>query len=128
MDRLRFLPILLSIFLVIGVGCRQKPEEVPKGPIRIGGSLSLTGRLADQGNYIHQGYLLWAKHVNAKGGLLGRPVELVIYDDKSDPQTSVYKYQQLILEDKVDLVLWPERYATAKLIYPLPPWNARKGR
>jgi len=96
MSLMRLPVIVLGVCLVIGFGCTQKPEEAPKGPIRIGGSMSLTGRFTEQGNYIHQGYQLWAKHVNAKGGLLGRPVELLIYDDKSDPQTSVYMYQQLI--------------------------------
>ncbi|MCI0528396.1 MAG: amino acid ABC transporter substrate-binding protein, partial [Nitrospira sp.] len=98
-----------------------------KGPIRIGGSMSLTGRFADDGKAIHQGYLLWAKHVNAKGGLLGRPVELLIYDDQSDPQTSVNLYQQLINQDKVDLVLGPvtspivivASTVTEKLRYPM---------
>ncbi|MBI3988168.1 MAG: amino acid ABC transporter substrate-binding protein [candidate division NC10 bacterium] len=121
--------IVLGILLVIGFGCKQKPEEAPKGPIRIGGSLALTGRFADDGKYVHQGYLLWAKHVNAKGGLLGRPIELLIYDDKSDPQTSVYRYQQLILQDKVDLVLGPVNSpiaivastVTEKLRYPMIP-------
>ena len=126
---MRFLAILLGIFLVTGFGCAQKPQEAPKGPIRIGGSLSLTGRFADEVNYVHQGYLLWAKHVNAKGGLLGWPVQLLTYDDQSDPQTSVYMYQQLINEDKVDLVLGPfsspiaivASTVTEKLRYPMIP-------
>ena len=96
MSLMRLPVIVLGVCLVIGFGCKQKAEEAPKGPIRIGGSLSLTGRFAELGKPTHEGYLLWAKHVNAKGGLLGRPVELLIYDDKSDPQTSVYMYQQLI--------------------------------
>jgi branched-chain amino acid transport system substrate-binding protein len=91
--------------------------------------MSLTGRFANFGKLVHQGYLLWTKHVNAKGGLLGRPVELLIYDDQSDPQTSVNLYQQLISQDKVDLVLGPfsssiaivASTVTEKLRYPMIP-------
>ncbi|MCI0529161.1 MAG: ABC transporter substrate-binding protein [Nitrospira sp.] len=117
----------LSLVLILSFGCRQSTNEVAKGPIRIGGSMSLTGRFADDGKAIHQGYLLWARHLNAKGGLLGRPVELLIYDDQSDPQTSVNLYQQLINQDKVDLVLGPfsspiaivASTVTEKLRYPM---------
>jgi branched-chain amino acid transport system substrate-binding protein len=94
--------------------------------------MSLTGRFAEAGNDTHQGYLLWAKHVNAKGGLLGRPVELLIYNDQSDPQTSVNLYQQLINQDKVDLVFGPTTSpitivastVTEKLRYPMIPLAA----
>jgi branched-chain amino acid transport system substrate-binding protein len=80
---------------------------------------------------MHRGYQLWAKHVNAKGGLLGRPVELLIYDDKSDPQTSADLYQQLINLDKVDLVLGTcvspigivASTVTEKLHYPMIPYG-----
>jgi branched-chain amino acid transport system substrate-binding protein len=117
----------LNLVLILSFGCRQSTNEAAKGPIRIGGSLSLTGRFAHEGNYFHQGYQLWAKHINAKGGLLRRPVELLIYDDQSDPQTSVNLYQQLILQDKVDLVLGPysspiaivTSTVTEKLRYPM---------
>jgi branched-chain amino acid transport system substrate-binding protein len=117
----------LSVFLLISFGCRQPANEATKGPIRIGGSVSLTGRFDLFGKHLHQGYLLWAKHINAKGGLLGRPVELLIYDDQSDPQTSVNLYQQLINQDKVDLVLGPyfspiaivASTVTEKLRYPM---------
>lgn len=124
----RFLSrVILGIFLVIGFGCNQKPDKVAEGPIRIGASMSLTGRFAGPGNYVHQGYVLWAKHVNARGGLLGRPVQLLISDDQSDPQTSVSLYQQLILQDRVDLVLSPVHSpmvivastVTEKLGYPM---------
>lgn len=127
MRRFTWTTLILSTFLLINFGCRQSSDETAKGPIRIGGSLSLTGRFADVCKYNHQGYLLWAKHVNAKGGLLGRPVELRIYDDQSDPQTSVNLYQQLILQDKVDLILGPysspiaivTSTVTEKLRYPM---------
>src|SRR5206468_10891521 len=76
-------------------------------PIRIGSSLSLTGKYALQGGYAREGYLLYQKHVNQKGGVLGRSVEFVIYDDGSDEKTAVRLYEKLIAEDKVDAVLGP---------------------
>ena len=78
-----------------------------QGPIRIGASLSLTGTYAKLGNYMHEGYKLCAKELNAKGGLLGRKVEFVVYDDQSMPATGVRLYEKLITEDKVDAVMGP---------------------
>ena len=54
-----------------------------QGPIRIGASLSLTGTYAKLGKNQHEGYQLCQKDLNAKGGLLGRKVEFVVYDDQS---------------------------------------------
>src|ERR671918_636932 len=79
----------------------------PRSPVRIGASLSLTGTYAKPGKYGHEGYQLCVKDLNASGGLLGRPVELVVYDDRSDPQTGVRLYEKLITEDNVDAVMGP---------------------
>jgi len=72
-----------------------------QAPIKIGASLSLTG------TYAQPGYELCADHLNAKGGLLGRKVEFVFYDDQSMPATGVRLYEKLITEDKVDAVMGP---------------------
>jgi len=76
-------------------------------PIRIGASLAVSGTYAKPGKYQQEGYLLCAKELNAKGGLLGRKVEFVFYDDKSDPATANRLYEKLITEDKVDAVMGP---------------------
>ena len=76
-------------------------------PIRIGASLSLTGTYAAIAQNQHRGYQLCVKHMNEKGGVLGRKLELVVYDDGSDPATAVRLYEKLIVQDKVDLVLGP---------------------
>src|SRR5262249_38049130 len=76
-------------------------------PIRIGASLSLTGRYHLQGGDGREGYLLCQNQVNAQGGLLGRPIEFVIYDDASDEKTAVRLYEKLIVEHNVDAVLGP---------------------
>ena len=76
-------------------------------PLRIGASVSLTGTLAQSGDKVKRGYELWARDINGRGGLLGRPVEFVIFDDRSDAGTSARLYEKLITEDKVDMVLGP---------------------
>jgi branched-chain amino acid transport system substrate-binding protein len=78
-----------------------------KGPLVIGASLSLTGDFADPGKAVQRGYELWADTVNAKGGLLGRTVQIKIVDDTSSPDQVVTNYQNLITKDKVDLVFGP---------------------
>ncbi len=78
-------------------------EEVE--PIVFGGSLPLTGWGSDAARYNEMGYRLWAKIINEEGGLLGRPVELLIYDDQSDPTTTAKLYEKLITQDKVDVLL-----------------------
>ena len=76
-------------------------------PLKIGASISTTGTYSKPGKYTQEGYLLWEKHVNERGGLLGRPVKMVIYDDRSEPATAVKLYEKLITEDKVDMVVGP---------------------
>ncbi len=78
-----------------------------QAPIRIGASLSLTGTYAALGQNQQRGYQLCAKHVNEKGGVLGRKVEFVFYDDQSEPATAVRLYEKLITQDKVDVVIGP---------------------
>jgi branched-chain amino acid transport system substrate-binding protein len=62
-------------------------------PIKIGVSLSLTGDFSADGKAFQQGYQLWAKTVNANGGLLGRQVTLDIANDASSPVQVVTNYQ-----------------------------------
>ncbi len=79
-------------------------------PIRLGFSMALTGGLAGNGKQVLAGLEIWREDVNAEGGLLGRPVELVYYDDQSNPANVPAIYAKLIDIDKVDLVIGP--YAT----------------
>jgi branched-chain amino acid transport system substrate-binding protein len=76
-------------------------------PIRIGMSLALTGAGASPSKVINTALEIWRDDINAKGGLLGRPVELVIYDDQSTPANVPNIYTKLITVDKVDLLLGP---------------------
>ncbi len=79
-------------------------------PIRVGLSVALTGGVAPAGKQVLAALQIWRDDVNAKGGLLGRPVELVFYDDQSNPQNVPALYTKLIEVDKVDLLIGP--YAT----------------
>jgi branched-chain amino acid transport system substrate-binding protein len=75
-------------------------------PIKIGASACLTGPLSGTKNMVI-GYELWRDDVNASGGLLGRPVELVIYDDQSTPSNVPAIYSKLVDVDKVDFLFTP---------------------
>jgi branched-chain amino acid transport system substrate-binding protein len=79
-------------------------------PIKVGFSMALTGAVAQNGKQLIIALELWRDDVNAHGGLLGRPVELVYYDDQSNPSNVPGIYTKLITVDKVDLLLGP--YAT----------------
>lgn len=80
-------------------------------PVRIGLSMAKTGAFAAAGAGQLNAYQLWAEQVNAAGGLdvagTRRPVELVVYDDQSDPAKAAAIYEKLITSDKVDLLLSP---------------------
>jgi branched-chain amino acid transport system substrate-binding protein len=76
-------------------------------PIRIGLSLSLTGPTSPAGKQVLAGLEIWRDDVNAKGGLLGRPVQLVYYDDQGAPANAPGIYAKLMSVDKVDLLIGP---------------------
>jgi branched-chain amino acid transport system substrate-binding protein len=76
-------------------------------PITIGASLSLTGDFSADGQAFEKGYQLWASDVNAKGGLLGRQVQLKILNDNSSPTQVATNYTTLFGSDKVDLAFGP---------------------
>src|ERR1051326_546646 len=93
--------------LVLGLSSVASAEEPP---IRIGMSMPQTGGLAGGGKASLLGIEIWRDDVNAKGGLLGRKVELVVYDDKGSASETPAIYSKLIDVDKVALLFAP--YAT----------------
>jgi branched-chain amino acid transport system substrate-binding protein len=95
----------LCLALVLALG--PTSPSLAQQPIRIGASSSITGADAVQGGYVREGYMLCQKHVNEKGGVLGRRIQLVVHDDGSDRPAAVRLYENLITEDKVDAVLGP---------------------
>jgi branched-chain amino acid transport system substrate-binding protein len=93
--------------VLVALAWAVAPVTEAQTPIRIGASLSQTGVWASNGQNLLRGYQLCVKHTNDKGGVLGRKLELLVYDDASDPATAVRLYEKLITQDKVDLVLGP---------------------
>jgi branched-chain amino acid transport system substrate-binding protein len=94
-------------------------------PIKIGFSMALTGPLAPNGKQALLGAKIWEEEINAKGGLLGRKVELVNYDDQSNPANVPGIYTKLLDVDKVDVVMGP--YGT-NLNAPALPVVMQKGK
>src|ERR1700704_6290504 len=74
-------------------------------PIKIGFGMGLTGGLAASGKAALLGMKIWEEETNAKGGLLGRPVKLIYYDDQSNPATVPGIFTKLLDVDKIDLVM-----------------------
>src|SRR5690349_21129910 len=94
---------LAAAVLALGVlwaGAARSAE-----PITIGFGMALTGGLAAAGKTALLAMQIWQDDVNAKGGILGRPVKLVYYDDQSNPPTVPGIYTKLLDVDKVDLIV-----------------------
>src|SRR5689334_16503178 len=95
------------------------PAKAQSGePIKIGFSMSLTGPLAPNGKQALLGMQIWEEEINSKGGLLGRPVKLVYYDDQSQAAPVPGIYTKLIDVDKVELIIGP--YATVPAAAAMP--------
>lgn len=109
-----FRTLIVLFFLVFSAA-----ESAGAEPVKIGLTLGLTGKYAAMADMQIKGFRLWEKQVNSRGGLLGREVKIIIYDDKSDPQTAKSLYEQLILRDKVDLLFGPYSSEIADAVFPV---------
>ncbi len=87
-------------------------------PLRIGFAMALSGGLAGNGRATLLAYQIWAAEANARGGVLGRPVQLVFYDDQTSPGLVPGIYTKLMDVDRVDVVTSP--YATAMIAPAMP--------
>jgi branched-chain amino acid transport system substrate-binding protein len=105
---------LVAMFIAITPAAGQSKE-----PIKIGGSLGMTGLFAEQCKWIKRGYETWVDDINQKGGLLGRPVKLIIYDDEGIPDKAVTYYERAITVDKVDLLSGGYPATVNALVMPL---------
>jgi branched-chain amino acid transport system substrate-binding protein len=106
--------LLFAVLLLSWVGTSAPAAE----PIKIGLSIAATGGIAPIGKQLLVGLEIWRDDLNAQGGLLGRPVELVHYDDQSNPSLVPAIYTKLLGLDKVDLLLGP--YGTNMIAAALP--------
>jgi branched-chain amino acid transport system substrate-binding protein len=93
-------------------------------PIAIGFGMALTGPLAANGKMSLLAMKIWEEDVIAKGGLLGRPVKLIYYDDQSNPSTVPGIYTKLLDVDKVDFAISP--YASTQIAPAMPIMIAKK--
>jgi branched-chain amino acid transport system substrate-binding protein len=105
MAALRSLTVALAL-VVVSAGVAAAHHR-PNNEVLIGGAISQTGQYAEPAGRQVNSIKLWVDEVNARGGLLGHRIRLVLLDDKSDTQTAIKLYEKLITEDKVDLVLGP---------------------
>ncbi|MEI7532454.1 MAG: amino acid ABC transporter substrate-binding protein [Betaproteobacteria bacterium] len=117
----QFLLVLASLTAMLGVSsvfAQSKP------PIKIGFTMPLTGGLAGNGKAALLAMNIWKDDINAKGGLLGRPVDFVYYDDQTNPSLVLGLYTKLLESDKVDLIV--SSYGTNMQVPPLPMVMQRK--
>src|SRR5262245_15172038 len=110
--------------MAVAVAGRGSSVEAQQPPIKIGMSMPQTGGLAGGGKPSLLGIEIWRDDVNAKGGILGRKVELVVYDDKSSAAETPAIYSKLIDVDNVDLLFAP--YATVPTA-PIMPMVKQRG-
>src|SRR2546421_8529109 len=108
---------LLKISTVAGL-VLAAPGAFAADPIRIGFGMSLTGPNAGAGKIFLVGREIWREEINSKGGLLGRQIEFVYYDDQSNPSLVPGIYSKLLDVDHVDLVVSP--FATNQIAPALP--------
>jgi branched-chain amino acid transport system substrate-binding protein len=119
LGRVVALALAAAAFIFAGAVAAKAQE------IKIGFSMALTGGLAPNGKQALLGMKIWEETINKKGGLLGRPVKLVYYDDQTNASTVPGIYTKLLDVDKVDLVVGP--YAT-NMIAPAMPVIIQKGK
>lgn len=101
----RLLGVLRSKLAVLGISLFSVTNCFAAEPLKIGFSVALTGALASSGKANLLAQQIWAEEINAKGGLLGRPVQLVYYDDHTNAASIPGIYAKLMDVDKVDLLM-----------------------
>lgn len=107
-----------KIFLMIlGLGLIYSLSSAE--PIKIGVSLGLTGKYSNMAVMQNRAFRMWENKVNQKGGILGRPVNLVIHDDQSDVQKVKEIYLSMIKHEKMDLLFAPYSSGLTAAILPI---------
>jgi len=97
---MRLVAVLTAAWGLLWLSTASQAQQ----PLKIGFSMSLSGGLASGGKSAILAYEIWKEEANAKGGILGRKVELVYYDDQSNPATVPGIYTKLMDVDKVDVL------------------------
>src|SRR5438552_14599707 len=95
-----------SMLVVVLAICAASPTSAqPAEPIKVGVIQPLSGPVAASGNYVRMGAEIARDWINARGGVLGRPINLLIEDNKSDPKEAATAAEQLIVRDKVPVIM-----------------------
>ncbi len=118
MTRKSVLPALGRLLGAFALAAAFAGTALAQQPLKIGFGMSLTGALAGNGKAALIAMEIWKDDVNAKGGILGRKVEFVYYDDQTNPATVPSLYSKLLDVDKVDLVV--SGYGTAVIAPAMP--------
>ena len=108
--------------LVAACGESIGPDNVPPPaapPLRIAGTYAETGVYSTGGRGMAAGYRFAVEMVNERGGIAGRPVELDLQDDRSDPAAAANLYQQLVADTTVDLLVSPFSSAVTEAVLPV---------
>ena len=118
--------VMMGAAAALGVAAALALPAAPAAAqdIRIGFSMAMTGGLGPNGKSALLAQKIWEEDINKKGGLLGRPVKLVYYDDQTNPSTVPGIYSKLLDVDKVDLIIGG--YATNMLAPAMPLVMQRK--
>ncbi len=112
MGRLRLFSLAVAALLFAGVAAAQQP-------IKVGIGIAQTGALGAGGKAALLAIQMWVEDMNAKGGLLGRKLELIAYDDQTNPALTPGIYTKLLDVDKVDLIIAPYGTVPTAPIMPL---------
>src|SRR5437867_9975063 len=95
---------LLTVVCALGAALGVAPAAA-QDTIKIGVTQPLTGAFAASGNYVAQGAKLAEEAINAAGGVLGKKIELIVEDNKSNPTEAAATAEKLIVKDKVPVML-----------------------
>ena len=98
---------IAAALAAIGVAAVPGVSVAQQGPVKIGIGISQTGTLGGGGKAALLALQMWVEDVNKKGGLLNRKVELIAYDDQTNPALTPGLYTKLLDVDKVDLLIAP---------------------
>lgn len=112
----RFAPLLI-FFVAAAIAVIYYNQST--SPIIIGATMSETGAYDTQGQAARNGYLLCEEHVNEQGGVLGRDIQFLIYDDESDTDRAVELYERLITEHRVEAVMGPYGSTLTEAVAPV---------
>ncbi|MGD9869264.1 MAG: ABC transporter substrate-binding protein, partial [Hyphomicrobiales bacterium] len=106
---------LLNYILPVAVAMGLATSAMADDAIKIGVTQPLTGAVAASGNYVVQGAKIAEDMINASGGVLGKKIQLIIEDNKSNPKEAVATAEKLIVSDKVPVLMgaWSSTYTLA---------------